>query len=151
MEIQTKTCEICGREYHRRLTACPSCRTRAQSGTSETVHSAATAPSSEETTRRVSANATSSSVSAASEGSDARKVIIWLWVLGLVVGVLGGIITFAALPELGEPTGAFGAAEDDGSVFGYIVGVLMISIGSVLLFIGATATAVMLGVRAARP
>ena len=78
--------------------------------------------------------------SAAAVASDAQGTILGLLIGGVVVGVLAGLVLGLAWPDSPRP--------GSGSAGGLILGWIMLGAAQLMIFIGAVAAGVRLGIRA---
>lgn len=78
--------------------------------------------------------------SAAASASDAQGTILGLLIGGVVVGVLAGLVLGASWPDSPGP--------GSGSAGGLVLGWIMLGAAQLMIFIGAVAAGVRLGIRA---
>lgn len=78
--------------------------------------------------------------SAAASASDAQGTILGLLIGGVVVGVLAGLVLGASWPDSPRP--------GSGSTLGLFVGWLMVAAAQLMIFVGAVAAGVRLGIKA---
>ncbi len=133
METGTTRCGVCGREYSARLAECPRCASR-KAAEEHTAHQQASA----------------------GRGSALPwlgwRPLVFYGLVGLVVGVIGWLIAYAAWPETKarDALQTGGQVEETGSTFLSFVGLLLASVGNLVLFVSTVALAVAVGIRAAR-
>lgn len=78
--------------------------------------------------------------SAAASASDAQGTILGLLIGGVVVGVLAGLVLGASWPDSPRP--------GSGSAGGLVLGWIMLGAAQLMIFIGAVAAGVRLGIKA---
>jgi hypothetical protein len=92
---------------------------------------------------------TSAAAPVRTDADAARRAVVALFVAGLALAIIGGVIAGASLPQ-DNSTDYLGDSTSSGSAAGFAIGLLVTLAGWLCLTISVIAKGVALGVRSAR-